>query len=679
MTTSTSTADRTGLRADIQGLRAIAILLVLLDHAGVAAFHGGFVGVDIFFVISGFLITGHLTREHASTGRVRFAAFYARRARRLLPASLTVIAVTVAASVAFVSPLRLPQIFSDGIASALYVPNIALAVQGTDYLAGTAPSPFQHYWSLGVEEQFYLLWPILIVAALAMRRWVPVAVLVGGVAAASFVCGLIVTSYSQPLGFFLLPTRGWELAIGGLLALAQPRLAALPRRVATIVGWVGLGLLITSAVVFSSETPWPGFATLLPVVAAAAVIGSGVAAGARGPVALLGVRPLVWVGTISYSLYLVHWPILVVVHEAVGLQNPVPVVAKVALVIAAVPLAWVLWRFVENRFRRGKASTAVVGGARGHRAELVTAVAASVVVALSLVGLQPLAASARLDTGRVVTSTAAGTLLPGGTAFVPSNLTPSLRTATDDTGELYTDGCQQSLHQSAVLTCTFGDPESDVTVALYGDSHAGRWFPALKLVAERSHVRLVTYVKSGCRSVELTKNWAASSNATCDAWRAAVVETLNATPPDVILLTNHIGVPAAGAEKRFAADWTDGITTSLSRLPAASRVVSLADTPDFASDPDACLATHVTDALLCAQPRAAVLSEELDTAQREVAAQLGRDYVNLSDYFCGVDTCWPIIGSTLVYSDEHHITAHFSEALAPALQKALHPYFAATD
>ncbi|MCU1619008.1 MAG: acyltransferase, partial [Modestobacter sp.] len=257
-----------GFRPDIEGLRAVAVLAVVLFHAGVPGLDGGFVGVDVFFVVSGFLITGLLWRELAGTGTVRLTRFYGARARRLLPAATLVLVATVVAAVLLLPPLRARAVLGDAVASALYVGNYRLALQGTDYLAADAPpSPFQHYWSLGLEEQFYLVWPALMIAtAWAVRRRRPArkvgpfVVVLAVVAALSLVLSLSWTRTQPPWAFFALPARAWELAAGGLLALLTVGRRPLPAPVAGPAGWLGLGLVAGSCVRLGGGTPYPGVA-----------------------------------------------------------------------------------------------------------------------------------------------------------------------------------------------------------------------------------------------------------------------------------------------------------------------------------------------------------------------------------------------------------------------------------
>src|SRR5579875_722443 len=284
---------RDRFRPDIEGLRAVAVLAVVLYHAHVGFLSGGFVGVDVFYVISGFLITDLLWRELERDGRISFAGFYARRARRLLPAAVLVLVVTMVASRWLLPPLQLRSVWLDGLYCALYLGNYRFAATKTNYLASTAPSPFQHFWSLGVEEQFYLVWPVLLVAAsLAYRRGRPsragAFTALAAVSVVSLILSLWLTRADEPLAFFSLPTRAWELALGGMIALAAPLLRRMPPRVAATIGWAGLAAVGAACVAFGSRTPFPGTAALLPVLGAGGVVASGLTSAAGGPVLLLG-------------------------------------------------------------------------------------------------------------------------------------------------------------------------------------------------------------------------------------------------------------------------------------------------------------------------------------------------------------------------------------------------------
>ncbi len=375
----TTTSDR-AFRADIQGLRAVAVLEVVFYHAHLSFLGGGYVGVDVFFVISGFLITDLLWRERVRTGRVSLRAFYGRRARRLLPMAMLVLVVTMAASVRWVPPLQLRSVWKDGVASAFYGGNYRFAAAQANYLTSSAPpSPFQQYWSLGVEEQFYVVWPLLLLAAASfVRPWsrrrgthslhaqvgsttvqraerpsalVPFNVLTV-VAIGSFVFSLWLTRADQPWAFFSLPTRAWELAVGGLVALGAPVLRRLPVGAAMALGWAGLAAVVASAVGFGASTPFPGTAALAPVLGAAAILTAGLVPSRWGPVALLGTAVMGFIGAISYSWYLWHWPVLVLAPDVVG--HALSEGTDLTLAAGSGLLAWASYRLVEEPSRRSK-------------------------------------------------------------------------------------------------------------------------------------------------------------------------------------------------------------------------------------------------------------------------------------------------------------------------------------
>lgn len=688
-----------GFRSDIQGLRAVAVGVVVLGHAGVPALAGGFIGVDVFFVISGFLITGHLLQSLRATGRVDLPRFYAARARRILPASLTVIALTAVGSLLFVPPLRVSAALADAVASALSVPNIRFAVKGTDYLAGSAPSPFQHFWSLGVEEQFYLLWPLMLVGVfvVARRSRFRMAVVIGIVAIASFVACLLVAQTSPPWAFFSLQTRAWELAVGALLASAAPSLGRVPAVVARVLTWVGLAAIVAAAMLVTGDAVWPGVATVVPVIGAALVIGFGgrdagtarvgrdgdaitagadrnghaIAAGAGRPGGaerLLRLRPLQWIGAISYSLYLVHWPILVLAEERASTSGgSLPFGVSLGLAITAVPIAWLVYRFVETPFRFRS------GAPRSHASTIAVAFVGTLALTGCLLGASAASALVPLQTERVGPATIVSAL-PAGTAFVPAGVTPGLSAARDDTGEIYQNGCQQSPGRSELITCSFGDTGSSTVIALFGDSHAGRWFPALEKAATRLGVRLDTYTKSGCRSQETAEAWSAPVNASCGRWRELALAALGASHPDIIVVSNHLG-PSAGKDPAIEQGrWERGIEIGLDRLPADSTVIMVADTPEFPASPVICLSANLTAADRCSVKRDAAFNTSISAAQRTVAERTGNGFLDLTGYFCNSIDCPAVIGSTLVYGDEHHVTATWSALLGPVLEERLAPY-----
>ncbi|GGS39473.1 acyltransferase family protein [Streptomyces violaceus] len=343
------------LRLDIQGLRAVAVGLVVLAHAGVSQVSGGYIGVDVFFVISGFLITSLLLRELSLTGRVSVRSFCARRALRLLPVSSLVIAVTLGGAWLFLSKARLAEYAGDALASALYAVNFRLAAAGTDYLAqNSPPSPFQHFWSLAVEEQYYLVWPLLLLLTwrVARGRRRLVAVPLGVLCVGSYAAGVLVTNSSAPWAYFGSLTRAWELGAGALLALGTGRLERLPATLAAPLTWLGLACVTLAAIWYDDETPFPSYHALLPVAGTALVLAGGCAPTPHGAGWLLGRRPLVWLGGLSYGWYLWHWPLLVIAPAALGrADGTAGVPLSLGLSVAALGLAWLTLRLIENPVR----------------------------------------------------------------------------------------------------------------------------------------------------------------------------------------------------------------------------------------------------------------------------------------------------------------------------------------
>ncbi|HEY0249795.1 MAG TPA: acyltransferase family protein [Gryllotalpicola sp.] len=688
---------RSGFQQDIHGLRGLAVAAVVLVHAGLPWIAGGYAGVDVFFVISGFLITSQLLPQLRDAGRVTFLPFYARRVRRLLPAALTVIATTAIASVFCLPRTLLPASLGDAAAAAAYVPNLLFAARGTDYLADPTPSLYQHFWSLGVEEQFYLLWPLLLTgavwAARGRRRRAPrtagvtgaagdtgiVVAVLTAVAVASFALSLHETTADQPWAFFPMWTRAWEFALGGLVALGGPALGRLlPHPARAALGWAGLAGVAASLLAFDATTLFPGVAALLPVASAAAVMAAGEVHG--GPVLLLRMPPLPFLGRISYALYLVHWPLLQLVQARAGSTHPLPLRVRLALAVAAVPLAWVLHRCVEAPLRHGRerrlerpGSPAAGPAPHPHGLRpLLAGLAASALLAGAALGGASAAAAAPLHSART-TSDAPLTAPPAGTPFVPAGLRPALTAAADDNPPMYADGCELGFTASVPHPCAFG-ADGLPRMVLFGDSHAAEWQPALARVAAREGFQLVTQTKSSCRSVLEHQPGDLARDRACASWRQAVLRQLAAEPPAVVVLANFDGA-ATSNSGQASAEWSAGLRGTVAALPHTTRVVLLADTPDLRSSPIPCLSQHLEHTAPCATPAAHALRSTGRAAIEASVSQTRASHVDLNRYLCGT-VCPPIIGDTLVYRDANHLTATFAAQLAGPLDAALRPLLA---
>ncbi|MEV0648935.1 SGNH hydrolase domain-containing protein [Phytomonospora sp. NPDC050363] len=665
--------ERHALRLDIQGLRAVAVGLVVLSHAGVRAVSGGFVGVDVFFVISGFLITSLLVRELSDVGGLSFRRFYARRALRLLPAATAVIVATLAGARLFLSRLRFDEYVGDALGSLFYVENVRLASAGTDYLSqGAPPSPFQHFWSLAVEEQFYVLWPLLLVAGWRLFRrrrralFAALAVLYG----ASFGLSALTTAESPSWAYFGIHTRLWELGGGALLALSVRRLAALPTRVSGPMTWLGLAAILGSAVAFDDGTTYPGFHALLPVVGTGLVLAGGCAP-ARGDARLvLARRPAVWVGGVSYGWYLWHWPLLIIGPTALGMRESTRL--SLALAAIALLLAWASRRFVEDplrfhsalRRRPGKALSVGLGLSAGATAVILA------------VALFPPAISSGSPAPMLAQEIAAAPdarerlsqLLAAPAGSLPSNLSPALGEIKDHRSAVYRDGCHTDYDSSRVKACAYGDPASERVVVLFGDSHAAQWFPALDRLARDGGWRLVSLTKASCKVAAVTIVRAGEDYTSCDAWRAAALETVAGLRPSLVIASSSDAGDLAHPGPDALADWTSGYRRTFEALTATgAEVAVLLDTAWPPGDAVECAARHPLDLDACTGDVASATRDPL--RRKAIADAAGTvQVIDPVPWMCAESGACPVVvGDTFVYRDDSHLAEAYAAAIAPVL------------
>lgn len=653
-----------GFRRDIQGLRAIAVLLVVFYHGGVSALSGGYVGVDVFFVISGFLITSHIYRGMA-TGSFSLKDFWARRVRRLIPAAWTVVVLTLIAGLIWFPKVLLPTIVQDSAATVSYVPNVLFAIRGTDYLASETPSVFQHYWSLGIEEQFYVVWPILLLLFLAAVRKSRLGLLlvVTGVTLISFVLGVWATQWSQPVAFFILPFRAWELGAGGVVALLLAHFPSLHRalRWKAIIGWVGTAAILYSAFFFTAETAFPGYAAAIPVLGTIGVILAGSGEGTLlSPSVVLANTFFDFVGRISYSLYLVHWPLLLVPQTIIGWQQPFSIFQSLALVLLAFPLAWLLWRYVEEPGRSRRTWWAT----RSWRSLSVAIVGASISLALVV----PVNAFLKSNTPITGDTTAAMTQLqlhPQSPDVVPSNLTPGIQEAKDDLPVIYNNGCHLDFEQTAARGCKFGDNADAPLVVLFGDSHAATWQPALAKLASLGEIRLEVHTKSSCTSANMTTQVDNVDYLQCDEWRDNVLDKIHSEKPAAVVLANY-----ASYHGEYTSNWGEALADTVATIGPEVATLVVEDVPSFGFDPVVCLSQNLESAEKCDGEKSKVLDLDLIEEEKHAVQESGASYVEVDEWLCG-DTCPTIQGNTLVFRDNHHLTASFSELTAPIFEQSL--------
>jgi peptidoglycan/LPS O-acetylase OafA/YrhL len=702
---SPAAQPRVGHRRDIQGLRAIAVLLVIADHAGLRWLSGGFVGVDVFFVISGYLITLLLVREATAAGRVRIGQFYARRARRILPAATVVILATTAYAARELSLTRVQQVRDDALWSAVFAANVHFARLDTDYFQlGREPSPFQHFWSLAVEEQFYLLWPLLLAACLVVagrrgRRPVTRTRGLTGMliilVAISLGWSLMQTASAPTIAYYSLPARAWELGVGALLAVTQHRLARLSRWACRLLATAGLAAVATAAVVYDADSALPGWRALLPVLGAAAIVAAGAGAASAGS-RLLTVPPLPWLGDLSYSLYLWHWPVLVLgASHAEVFEGTRGTVLLLGVTFVAAVASYYL---VENPIRRARLL-------RPGRRSLVLWPIALAAVVISVVAAERHATALlaqRIDGSTVAPSPSVTTdetpdepgrrgrqhgtrrrkppappepsvvdrlsealRLADAGAPVPFPLT-NLTGGTADSWHLHYHCIADSLETSTTV-CPIGRRDAKRTILVYGDSQAGEWLPAIERLGQSEGYRVLPVIKYGCSPFDIPMvDGGGADYWQCTAFREWATAYIAGADPDVVILGSQAVpprmYPAPGLD--LEQTWVSGVSTTLDRLRRqGADVVVLADTPDLTFDPVDCLTDPDSTLGSCVgAPHDGLAAANGLT--RELADEARAGYLDTVALVCVHGRCPMVVDQTLTFFDVGHVTSSWAAEVA---------------
>ena len=696
-----------GFRGDIQGLRAIAVLTVIAGHAGLSFLPGGFVGVDVFFVISGFLISDLLYREVDRDGRVSLGDFYARRARRILPAATLVTVVTVLASLLLVNVVDALDVVTDALWATFFAANVRFAAVGTDYFAQEQlPSPLQHYWSLAVEEQFYVVWPLLLLALLWLVRRraapgtrsadprrlprLPVFWLLVVVGVASFGYGVVHTHAHPEAAYFSTPARAWELAVGALAALVARAVATrLPAAGRGILAGGGLLTIVVACVGYDESVRFPGVAALLPVLGAAAVLVAGAGRHEREPLPLraLAVKPLRVVGDWSFSLYLWHWPLLVIPRLRSG--ESLSPGATLLAVAATFGLAALTYRFVETPFRSARrwprpralalypVSVALVAlvclGGHLYGVSRTTGDGPAITVANS--GLRD--TKLRVSDDPTVALVQASVVAARRHHAIPKDLHPTLADLRDDrpdvTGCNYTEAGLRTL-------CARGDTDADRTVVVLGDSHGLMWVPAVERIAQHSGWRAYYLVKPNCTAADVVVADSGGTDpwADCSDFRQWAFDQIADLHPDLVIVSStgsHAiatddGPVRPGRAGRSAA-LREGFTATLERLvPLADRVVLLRDVPRAEDEPGPCLTEGGADLGSCDFTPVGLRVQETDAAQ-DAAVATDVEVIDPTRWLCWRDECPAVIGDYLPYRDRDHLTTDYAAELGDDLGRAL--------
>ncbi|WP_162802247.1 acyltransferase family protein [Ornithinimicrobium murale] len=665
MTSPSPTLAR-NLRHDVEGLRAIAVGTVLLYHLHTPGISGGFAGVDVFFVISGFLITSALLREVQRTGTVSIVNFYARRARRLLPAASVVILFTLVVGWFVLPASSRSNLLTDVFGSTLYVVNWVLSSRSVDYLAeGSGVSPLQHYWSLSVEEQFYLVWPLMILIAVVLAARFRLRVvrtmllLLSLLGVASLVWSVVLTSTDPATAYFVTTTRLWELAAGAVLAFAVPWLAGLSRLVAQQAVAAGLAMILVSVTLYDQSTPWPGSAAILPVLGAVLVIAAGVPGHPTVVGRLLSLPPMVWIGGLSYAIYLWHWP-LVVLAEAQWGELGAPVL--VGLGVLSILLAWATKVLVEDpiRFRTsltsrpwrslamGGLTMAVICGVTG--AAWVSR--PSLEDAVTTPGAAALVADPDASTWQRIEDPS--------TAYTRTGpLQPDPALARDDIPSYYDDECQIAQGEpDPDPDCVYGVPGAETEVVLWGDSKLGQYFAGYDAIAKEEGWRLTTYLKSSCAATV-----AGHHMEDCNQFGRTVVDTLvtQEDPPHLVIMNSGSGPKP---------ELLEGMITAATALQDAGiPVLVMMDNSSPGKEIYECAAENLDDLRACDFPLDEPQGGQLMTSLSEAT---GAVLLDPREWICPDDAVCPVaIGGQLIYRQGSHITDTYARSLTPFLYRQL--------
>lgn len=667
----------------------MAVLLVVLAHCGVGFVSGGFVGVDVFFVLSGFLITGLLLAEARKKGSVSLLDFYARRARRILPAAALTLLVTNVAAYFLLNFVRAREAVYDGLHAAGFAANFRFAGRGVDYFAqADPPSPVLHYWSLSVEEQFYLVWPLLLSVALfgiairrqraTNRRERRLLACVLLLATASLVWSVHLTVADPTVAYFSPFTRAWQLGLGATVAVSATMLARTPAAARFVMGWAGVAAIAVAAVAFSEQTPFPGWAGLVPTVGTALAIIAGMGRAPRLAVArVLALRPMCVVGDRSYAFYLWHWPVLILAGAYAG--HELTVSTKLGLVGGAFLLSCVSYALVENPVRRR---------VRSRRTTVLVVAACAAVVLVSATGAlagidrkqqrfeRPAGAQAPaspLTFGSSETSTAKGAL-PAVIAAVeaarrgapiPSGLTPSLKRL-KGLPHKYAPPPECVGHDRSSVTttkiCRLGDPSSRRSIVVMGDSHAYMWLPALIEMARHDHWAIVPLLRLGCTPGKWTTSLGGEG---CHEWYQWAIREITRLRPRVTLLGGSIDERQTPAQRAAI----EGVVAGARALTSLGRVVVIGDPEGLDQNPVDCVLSRGASLATCTTTWPPQSLAAYDEVARRVTSA-GSGFLRTRGFVCFERSCPAVIGHTIAWADNNHLSWAYSAELGGAFRAA---------
>ena len=693
-------------RPDIEVLRAIAVLAVVISHSKIAL-ASGFIGVDIFFVISGFLISKHLHDEVQKTSSISLAGFYTRRILRILPASVFVIVMTILAFLIWLSPLQTINYGWDSLFSSISGMNYRLAITGTDYFnSSSLPTPFQHFWSLAVEEQFYFIWPLLILvvaklfigkskrynqsndlkysnletenkrmeaferefAAINFLKFkFAITILLVGIIAVSLYLSYSITAQSQPWAYFSLQTRAWQLAIGSLIAFYTFNFAKIPHKVAAILSWLGFVGLVAGFVLINEKTIYPGLWSLIPTLSTSLIVIAGINETKYSFENLFNCRPVRWIGKISYSWYLVHWPIFVIFFYTIG--DSLSFVQRLGLIFLSFAAANLCFLLVENpiRFASWIKTRYSRTFALGLMLILISSGASYATIYIKNEYLKNNMDDAVVEKNIKIVDEA--TLLKKVKEGLNIKTIPiGLKVPIDFASKDFLFECKDDwlmITPSPKNRCVLGDTSSSKTIALVGDSHAQEWIVPLESFAKKHDFKIITFTKASCTltDIQLFDTYLNRDYPECKLWANEVFGQLNTLKPDVIIANEEI-YPNATPDK---------FREYMEKLKAISTIViKIEDNPRSKIYVPECLSKNFKTPSQCNLLASdAIYFKEQSENEAKILKELKIPFIKTQEWFCFEQNCPVIIDNIIVYIDSNHITKSFAIYLTTVLENKL--------
>ncbi|WP_226582044.1 acyltransferase family protein [Halobacillus litoralis] len=643
-------------RPEIEGVRAVAALLVAVYHIWLGSVSGG---VDVFFIVSGYLITTSLLSRMVREGKINIQEYLLGLGRRLFPVAFTVILFILVGSIWIMPQAQWKQIIAEGFSSSLYFQNWQLAFSSVDYLAqNNQASPFQHFWALSIQGQFYVTWPLVIFLAYYIARKVlktPVRKTLLGVLGLMFTVSLSYSIYktavNQPWAYFDTFARVWEFSLGGMLAILIPYLS-FKKPVSIVMGWLGLAIIVCTGMVLPVSSVFPGYVALLPTTGVMLVIISAENTGRFGVDKFLGSKPLMKFGSISYGFYLWHWPLLIFYYTYFD-TNTISTLAGIAIILITCVLAYVSVHFIETPVRSLSVKTS--------KKKIVTALTVFMIPVL-VVNLSWDLLSNQSKAYTVEDYPGARAISDNVEPAPDKDPFPSTIQVQEQLPAFYDNhDCFSYTSEPEMKVCSRGETENpDYTVALVGGSHSGHWFPALKELSDDLNLQIDVYNKDACRFSD--DDFDGLLNESCMEWNEEVLAALLEDPPDLIFTTSTVNSQP---------DVPDGYIKQWEKLEGVTEILAVRDNPRMEVDTPLCV--DESDQLEeCSVPRDEALSEVVPWETAEGVSD-NVTFADLSDYFCGEDVCKPVIGNVIVYRDEHHLSTVYSRTLAPAVKEHLVP------